>query len=683
MTDISRATPEIYRHSLLEEEQAVSQAGVGPQQTAQAQNVPTDTPVRQPAVQRVRPEDARTPQEAVQAIHALALPNTADLANVPVSAQGYLYQSRVEAFNRTRLDAAQAALERFTPRGSDANSQQSLSTFNNDPYVRELRRIGTEATEQPGKVPSYLTSSERTLDARQLSFPDTRRYLGYLGVEIPEKYSPQDMQAAYQILSTVPESVAAKMINPGMQVNFSSPVVGLGFPSIFPVRGGGVVRLEGEAELSKVYTGVDFEQTQTFELTAQPYNTLYQWSERYDALPDSARKYLKGKPWLLNQLKRPPLPVAGSVESFGGERLKYEAVVTPEQGARLSAGDTSAAPNPLDPLNMPSGTSVLLRGQDLQGTAFELSRKILTSQTTNTQLEGSAFGVRRLEGSMVEVVAGPTKQVENDLFLGVGRRGWLAAGASVEDSFENQRMSTARIDLSTSEGQAAYQNFMSAGIVPNWSPPGVMQAGTSEIMNSERARRLGIDVGPWSLGVGDKSTSTVARTTWQDGRVEQRNSYVAGPDNMRDITTTLGADGKLIDSQTTWRMVMANSDPSLATGLREAFNPGQPAPAALTNPQHLQLTFNANDLMRVKDQARAYVDSIDAQTRQRHGNIETDTVATSGAIGMLSQAKTPQEVFSILSRLPSPSATIDTLLHIRAETGAALPGQLAIRNPRP
>ena len=37
-----------------------------------------------------------------------------------------------------------------------------------------------------------------------------------------------------------------------------------------------------------------------------------------------------------------------------GTRLTYEATVPPEQGRRIAAGDTSALPNPLDPLSMPA-----------------------------------------------------------------------------------------------------------------------------------------------------------------------------------------------------------------------------------------------------------------------------------------------------------------------------------------
>ena len=53
-------------------------------------------------------------------------------------------------------------------------------------------------------------------------------------------------------------------------------------------------------------------------------------------------------------------------------------------------------------------------------------------------------------------------------------------------------MSIARLDLRTEEGQAAYQAFMSGGQMPAWSPPGVLQAGTTEVLNAEHTARFGV-----------------------------------------------------------------------------------------------------------------------------------------------------------------------------------------------
>ena len=77
---------------------------------------------------------------------------------------------------------------------------------------------------------------------------------------------------------------------------------------------------------------------------------------------------------------------------------------------------------------MPTGSSVLMRGQSLQGSAFEANWKAFTIGSEHTELSGLGFSVTRQEGSIVQVAAGPVETVENDLFLGIGRQGVAAVG---------------------------------------------------------------------------------------------------------------------------------------------------------------------------------------------------------------------------------------------------------------
>lgn len=186
--------------------------------------------------------------------------------------------------------------------------------------------------------------------------------------------------------------------------------------------------------------------------------------------------------------------------------------MTPQQGQRLDDGDVSAMPNPLNPDAMPEGTSVLMRGQNLTGSDFALNYKFYAGiGGTHTELEGAGFGVRKLEGQVVEVYAGPMDTVENATMFGLGKVGSYSVGLSVETSSETRSLQTARIDLSTQEGRDAYQTFMSAGKVPDWNPPGVQRSGSTEVFNAEHAARLGIDAGPISLGIGNSSQLTITR----------------------------------------------------------------------------------------------------------------------------------------------------------------------------
>ena len=61
------------------------------------------------------------------------------------------------------------------------------------------------------------------------------------------------------------------------------------------------------------------------------------------------------------------------------------------------------------------------------------------------------------------------------------------------------------LDLSTAEGQAAYQAFISGGTIPDWAPPGVQQSGTTEVFSHEFARSIGAELGPLSVGFSSES----------------------------------------------------------------------------------------------------------------------------------------------------------------------------------
>jgi hypothetical protein len=178
--------------------------------------------------------------------------------------------------------------------------------------------------------------------------------------------------------------------------------------------------------------------SQRFDVSRTPLQKLYKWADRLGQLPDAARQMVDGSPILRHVAKG--LPGTGSYSEFEGGRLSYEAVVTPGQGALLADGDMAGPLNPLDPLSMPSGTSVLMRGQALEGTKFELNYKAFTIGGTTTALSGLGFGVTRGEGSIVEVYSGPVETVENNAFFGLGRQGALAVGVGSDLSMETRQM---------------------------------------------------------------------------------------------------------------------------------------------------------------------------------------------------------------------------------------------------
>lgn len=689
MTEIYGVNAQTYRHLPPEDQAAIRESW-------QARQAPAaePAPVEAPVLPSPDPSTAQTPQEAVNAIHALPVPDLSDIPpGMPSYAQQSIYEGRAQTFNQTRAEAAQAALDRLAPQRSDFDGlngatanheyQQSVQAWNSNPYVQELQRIVSEANGDPNSIPAYLTDTAPTADTQQIPLPQMRGALALLGVDIPENATPQQIADGYAILATVPDDLLGPLINPGSQVSFTTGAGGLGTPG--PVRVGGGVEVEGQVELSDVQTGVNFQQTQQFRMVAQttveghvewgktPLQRIYGWADRLGALPDSARQLVNNSPILSRVTRGLPLPVSGSYSQFSGARLTYEAVVTPEQGAMLDRGELEGAPNPLDPLNMAPGTSVLIRGQELEGTTFELNYKAFTVGGTTTELSGQGFGVTRGEGSIVEVYSGPVDTVENNAFFGLGRQGMLAVGIGSDLRMETREMQIARIDLSTAEGQAVYQNFISTGQVPQWSPPGVQQSGTTEVFSHEYASFIGLQVGGLEIGGSSDANGTITRTTWADGTVEYSNTYTSVGGVTTDVRYQLDASGNPDYDNATWTVVRANLDPTLANYLESAYDPSR-ANQFPENAQHTQQVFTTDELMALRDRARDYVVQVQGQEKLDNLDSGVETPWWSSQEEALAVADTPEEVFAVLSNDFHGGAVIESLLGMSFD-GNTMPGQ--------
>lgn len=651
----------------------------------------------------VDPASASTPRDAVAAIHAMPLPDHSDLArpplrNLPPDDLQSIRDSRNTSFNEQRSEAAQAALDRFEPARSDFDSLppatanheygEARQAYASSPYVQELQRIVDEATASPTTIPGYLTAGPTNADANAIPLPQARGALSMLGVDLPADATPEQIAAGYELLGTVPDDILGPLLNPGYSVGFSGQAGGVGTTSWLPVRGEAQVTLEGEVELSEVRTGVGFEQTQRLEASVEirgeagvdlgktPLQRLYKWADRLNALPDSVRSLADGSPVLRQVMKG--LPVSGSYHEFAGMRLDYEAIVTPQQGARLGEGDLDGLPNPLDPLSMPDGSSVLMRGQSLQGSAFEANWKAFTIGSGHTELSGLGFSVTRQEGSIVQVAAGPVETVENDLFLGIGRQGLAAVGVGSESSYESREMDVARIDLSTAEGQAAYQQFLATGRVPEWSPPGVPQSGTTEVFDAEHARFAGIELGGLKVAIDDDSQYTVTDTRWDDGSTDRQVTYTDSGGLTTDVRYQVGADGTPDYDNAQWTVVRSDLHPALASYAEAAFD-GASSNRSLDGNQHVQMGFTTDDLMAIRDQARISVAAHQGQEKLDNLDAGIETPWWSATQERLAVAGTPEQVFAILADDVHGGAVIEDMMSLAWDSGGPFPGRFQMR----
>lgn len=702
-----------YRHLPPEDQAAIREQHLANQTRPSEPEAAPPAPAATPAAPATHPAQARTPAEAVAALHALPAPSYADLpSGMGEYARQATYEGRVETFNQNRATQAQAALDRFTPQRSvfDAAGlngrtaqfeyEQAQAAFDSDPYVAELQRIVEEANANPTQLPAYLETAASTstnTDIGQFTPEQIRGVLGMVGVELPADASPELLDAGRELLRTMPDDMLGMLVNPGSQVSFTSGA-GLGSPNLIGPNAQYDLDVTGRVELGDVQTGVNFRQTQQFEASVQTQagttfdisrslpQSIYKWSGRMDSLPGwasdrlgkvpgfnqlddalhTARNTVDDIPALRQVLKG--LPVSGSYSTFEGARLSYEAIVTPEQGALLADGNTDGMPNPLDPLSMPAGTSVLLRGQTLTGSTFEANYKAFTVGGTHTELSGMGFGVTRGEGSIVEIYSGPVETVENSAFLGLGRQGTLAVGIGSETSMETREMQIARIDLSTAEGQAAYQAFISGGRVPEWAPPGVQQSGTTEVFSHEYASFIGLQVGGLSLGGSSDANGTITQTTWADGTVEYGNSYTSVGGVTTDIRGTLGSNGDIDPATAQWTIVRADLDPILASYLNASYNTSE-VNQAFDGPQHAQMSFTSDQLMEMRDRARESVVALNGQEKLDNLDSGLETPWWSATTERLAVCDTPNEVFAVLSDDYHGGTVIEDMLSMSFEHG--------------
>lgn len=534
--------------------------------------------------------------------------------------------------------------------------------------------------------------------SRLLTIEQARRVLGRAGVELPENTPPQAVfQGLDTLLQGVPDRLVAAAATPGAEVRFGAQA-GITVPPLLPANYSHNVAIEGRVNLSGVETGPGLQQTQTFRASVQLQqddrvalertliNRIYKYSGSdtvTGALPpgvrdavQSVRDRVEANPALRAIVRGVPVSIAHTESE--GTRLSYEAVVPPALGRRLDAGDTSALPNPLDPLRMPPGSSVLIRGQDLQASSTDLRYKFGMAGESQTRLQGTGFGVRRLEGSMVEVYAGPMNAVEQSVYVGVGLRN-ANVRLEAENTMEDRRLSVARMDLSTPEGQTAYRQFMDNGQVPDARGPGIPQAGQTTELSIEQARRLGFTLGGGSLSIGSSVNQRITQSN-VSGREEIRFDYSRG--NLATESTFPMRDGRPDFDAGHYRVVLQGLDANQAGALRATFG-GPPGTRALGASQDVQLSLDAQQMLALRDRSREFIASrphgadllarIDG--RQPLGTELTDPLVR------FAGARNAQEVFAAFQDRPQdvPGALYRLNVGVDPAQRRPVPGALEIQ----
>lgn len=506
---------------------------------------------------------------------------------------------------------------------------------------------------------------------RLMNIDQARQLLARVGVEVPRDMPPEAVFRGLNVLlEGVPPQAVAAAVTTGAEVRYGAEV-GLTFPPFSPVNYSYNIGVEGRVGLSDVQTGPGLEQSQTFRASLQVeesdryavektlINRLYRLPDYAEYLPQGARDLLQSPAFqnardriesipALRTLAR-GLPFSFEHVDSEGSRLDYEATVPPELGRRIAAGDTSALPNPLDPLGMPAGSGVLISGQNYESSSTSAGFKGLLVGASDTQLEGAGFSVRRLEGSMVEIAAGPMDAVESSFHLGLGRPSSASVRLEAENSLEERRLSVAQLDLSTAEGQTAYRQFLENGLVPDAIGPGIPQAGHRTVLDVEQAQRVGLYVGSGSIAF-DNSTQQRVTLDESGGNAEYRFEYSRSGQIATESRFPAGADGRPDFSQGHYRLTLPDVGPDEAGALRGGFGGTQGA-RGLDDRQAVDIAMDSAQLMQLRERAREWI-GMRPGGAERLAQLDAEPFSGTSLMERMAGARSAHEVFGAMQTQP-------------------------------
>jgi hypothetical protein len=621
---------------------------------------------------------------SVRELSNLVPPSRADFSHIPTAFREEVYEDELRKFNEDRAAAADAALADYARRTppSDLGGE--------DPFVQELERIKDEATSRPTAPPTDPAVASNPVS---LTNAEQIAVLSSLGIDLPENPTPSQMAAASELLMALPEGVAGTLLNPGMTFDFEVAGPGASTPGWLPIGAGANLTYAGSVELSDVSVGPGFSQTQsvTLELDIRGdaearignrKTMLQRVVNRFGLLDEigrlspAAQDLLDSSPVLKSALKGNILPIPGSLSytESAGVRFSYEAVVTPEQGERIANGEL-AGPNILQPLNMDEGTSVLLRGSVLQQSTLAASYKKFHTESTVTNLDGLGFGVQRLDGDRVAIYSGSIEAVENEAYFGL-----KYAGFHVEKTLEDHSLSYAELDLSTPEGQQAYQRFITSGQMPGSTADGSIRAGTREVVDSSHSGSVAVRLGPidsrWQI---NSSNTNYTLTEFDDGAFQVDATHSLNNRTVQ-FNYQLDENGEAIPGQTGAVVVFGDQRPTFLQSTFGGYNVDgslsgdQQLLDTLGSDGHVQLTFSPQELMELRDQARQYVHNIAISDADAEARI----ITPGNFAEVLAGQETPEDVALLMARWHD-SDFVFELQHVANNTEQPLPGNLEIQ----
>lgn len=379
---------------------------------------------------------------------------TQDALHVLLHAGHDAYRHRVSEFNRARRRAAGEALRRLRPQPEDYDGFEhareryaiALQLFRGDRYVRRLQELIEQANH--AVVPVFHDGEEAPSDPTRLTLPQLRRALAALGLPLTANARAEHIASACLILATVPNELLLDLLSPlAMLAMRQAPA---------HVR----VALDDRPDpMAVIDDGLRPSLRVALRLEAEhaprgprpAAQRHYRWASRLAQLPSAEKRLVALSPLLGAIMDGQPV---AWVPRFRRLALRYDGLITASQAWQVERGQTDGLPNPLDPLRMPAGAAFILDGETLHREQLEGALRILGGDVD--ALRRSRLGVRRLDGTRVEVLAGSENAVDHLCLFGQD-----AGPPPVPPELRR-----VPLDLATDAGRRAYRRFLATGTVP-------------------------------------------------------------------------------------------------------------------------------------------------------------------------------------------------------------------------
>lgn len=215
--------------------------------------------------------------------------------------------------------------------------------------------------------------------------------------------------------------------------------------------------------------------------------------------------------------------------------------------------EQAATVNPFDPTTIPVGGSVTVDGSDFVNTSFEASFRYIGTKTNISNAEGVSYKIERVDEDTVQVTAGPTETI--NAFNGVGVKvGDVSIMAGREDQLHGAELQTAQFDISTPEGQAAFEHFNATGQIAH-ETPGVSNVATISRIDYSSQTQLRTELGgnvSIDLG-GQGNLGSSVQVTYPDGSYSLTTDLSYGGNVPLTIEQRFDAEGNELPGERSYQ----------------------------------------------------------------------------------------------------------------------------------